>query len=796
MMLFGKAAARRLWNLAVVRKHAAFDATRHGPRRPGRASAVIAAAVVLLTLGLALSTRPVQAQPSQAAPGVSQPTARASSADVRVEAFRAVRAGQFGLAAELLDKATARTADPQLQRMAEWVSAYNTDHSVLLGERRQQFEKTLADMTRLIEAGKDEAAIDYATRAYVLAEDKPGFSKLPAVRGLIDRITALAADAEARQQWVKAARLYADLAQVDPDRQLWRDKLRGAARANRILQFYAPDRLRDLMAEDAKNVADNLSVLREEEPRPEAADAAAEPTTRPIDIRLQLDWREELRGIKPDMFWAALIDVRANYWRDVDFVQLVATGLNGVRALLTTAGLETAFPGLADAARKRQLAATLDDLEAQLRRATQGTEVLTAAQVYRRLFEATRSTVRLPDEVVVYEFSDAALASLDAYTSMLWPAQWEEFNKRTQGEFSGVGIQIQNDEDGSLKVVTPIEDSPAFRSGIKAGDIITHVDGKPMKGVTTTQAVRIITGPVGTPVTLTIRSSDGSVRDHRLIRDTIRVASLKGFVHRPGGRWDYFIDPEQRIAYLRLTDFTRTSSDELDRVAVELKAAGARGLILDLRGNPGGLLTAAIEVANKFLAGGVIVSTRAQRPTPQQQTTATARPDADEITLPLVVLVNQQSASASEIVAGALKDHGRALVVGERTYGKGSVQMPFDVGQRNAYLKLTISHYYLPSGRSLHRDEDSKDWGVEPDVVVEMTPEQMVTAQLGRMQFDVIRQSDEEAPPPTTRPNRPVIRTPQELIRRDSQLGAALLLMRLQLNQSELAAAEPSRTGG
>lgn len=727
--------------------------------------------------------------------GAAVSTAAASPTDVRAEALRAVRAGQFARAADLLAEAVTRSSDPQLKRLADWVSAYTSDRAVLLGERREQFEKTLSDMNRLVEAGKDEAAIDYATRAYVLAEDKAAFSQLPVVRGLIDRVTVLAADAENRQQWVKAARLYADLAQVDPDRQLWRDKLRAAARATRILQFYAPDRLRDLMAEDARHVAENLAVLRDTPPTPPSGEGG-DPTTRPIDIRLQLDWREELRGIKPDMFWAALIDVRANYWRDVDFIQLVATGLNGVRTLLNIDGLETAFPGLADAQRKRQLLTTLGDLETQLRRANQGTEVLTAAQVYRRLFEATRSTVRLPDEVVVYEFSDAALASLDAYTSMLWPAQWEEFNKRTQGEFSGVGIQIQNDEDGSLKVVTPIEDSPAFRAGIKAGDIITHVDGKPMKGVTTTQAVRIITGPVGTPVTLTIRSMDGSVRDHRLIRDTIRVSSLKGFVHRAGGRWDYFIDPEQRIAYLRLTDFTRTSADELDRAAAELKAAGARGLILDLRGNPGGLLTAAIEVANKFLPGGVIVSTRAQRPTPQQQTTATARPDADEITLPMVVLVNQQSASASEIVAGALKDHGRALVIGERTYGKGSVQMPFDVGQRNAYLKLTISHYYLPSGRSLHRDEDSREWGVEPDIVVEMTPEQMVTAQLGRMQFDVIRQSEDEAPLPTTRPNRPVIRTPQELIQRDSQLGAALLVMRMQLNQAEFAAAEPARVGG
>lgn len=765
--------------------------TRSVLRPVVRRSALVLAA--LLPLAGAVAALPNFAVRAQEAVQV----ATMSPSELRAQAMKAIQAGDFEKGKALLDQVSSQTNDPQLKRDARWAEEFSGQRSVLVEERRKQFEESKNDLSKLIAAHKDEAAVDFATRAHVLAEDKDAFTNEPMIRELITRVTKLAAAAEERQQWVKAIRLYADLAQVEPTEQKWRDKLKTVARANRLLQFYAPDRLRDLMTDDAKAVDEIQAILRPDQTpttRP-----VEDPSTRPIDLRLQLNWKEELRGIKPDMFWGALIDVRSNYWRDVDFTKLMVTGLSGVRALITTDGLDVSFPGLADADKKAALATILDQLEADLKGSANGTEVLTAAKVYRKLFEATRSTVGLPDEVVVFEFSDAALSSLDPFSSMLWPAQWEEFNKRTQGEFSGVGIQIQNDDDGSLKVISPIEDSPAFKAGIKAGDIITHVDGKLMKGVTTTQAVRIITGPIGTPVNLTIRSSDGTSREHRLIRDTIRVASMKGFMYKPGGGWDYFIDSDQRIAYIRLTDFTRTSAEELDKVAAELKAQGARGIIFDMRGNPGGLLTAAIDVANKFLSGGVIVSTRADRPTPQQQTTATARPDPDEVTLPMVVLVNQQSASAAEIVSGALKDLGRATVVGERSYGKGSVQLPFDVGTRNAFLKLTISHYYLPSGRSLHRDEDSKTWGVEPDVKVEMTPEQMVTAQLARMQFDVLRQTGEVPPEPTTRPgatSRPVVRTPEDLIKRDSQLGAALLLMRLQLNNSEVAAAPGPRNPG
>ncbi len=303
----------------------------------------------------------------------------------------------------------------------------------------------------------------------------------------------------------------------------------------------------------------------------------------------------------------------------------------------------------------------------------------------------------MPEEVFVSEFADGAFATLDPFSTMIWPYDVEDFQKTTQGEFGGVGIQIQNDDQQNLKVASPLEDTPAYRAGIKAGDIITHINGKNAKGISLDRAVKTITGPPGTTVTLTIRATDGTVKDYIVTREIIKVDSVKGYSHRPGGGWDYFVDPDQKIAYIRLTNFTKTSADDLEKALQDIKSQGAKALVFDLRYNPGGLLQAATEIVNKFVREGVIVSTHADRDTPNPPTVANASPDGFDTDMPMAVLVNQYSASASEIVSGALKDHRRAMIVGERTFGKGSVQMLFPLDSRKAYLKLTTSHYYLPN---------------------------------------------------------------------------------------------------
>ena len=196
--------------------------------------------------------------------------------------------------------------------------------------------------------------------------------------------------------------------------------------------------------------------------------------------------------------------------------------------------------------------------------------------------DANKSSVNLPENVVVYEFMDGALAELDQFSSMIWPQQIEEFQSSTEGEFSGVGIQIERDESGDLKVVSPIEDTPAYRAGIKAGSFITHINGELAKGMMLDQAVKRIKGPTGTRVTLTVRAPDGAVRDISLKRDTVKVASIKGWKRLPGGGWDWIIDPVQHIGYVRLTSFSKASADNLKDALSQMERDGVRGLVLDL----------------------------------------------------------------------------------------------------------------------------------------------------------------------------------------------------------------------
>ncbi len=509
----------------------------------------------------------------------------------------------------------------------------------------------------------------------------------------------------------------------------------------------------------------------------------------------RIDWRETLHDVRMPMLLNAMHDTAVNYYRDVSYKGLLVGGLKGMDALINTKGLEKAFPSLSDPAKRDNFQQYLDQWTTAAAAATAVDEQDLLDKLLsdekEGLLAANARTLQLPEEVLVSEFADGALGGLDPFTSMIWPSDLEEFNKTTQGEFSGVGIQIQLDDDGSLKVVSPLEDSPAYKSGIKAGDIITKINGKNAKGISLNQAVKTITGPSGTTVKLTVRSPDLSSKDYTIRRETIKVASVKGYLHRPGGGWNYYVDPENKIAYLRITNFTKTTGDELDKALDEI-GNNVNGVILDLRGNPGGLLTAATDVSDKFLKDGVIVSTHADRETPNGPTIATAKADDNEYQKPLVVMVNQYSASASEIVSGALKDDHRAILVGERTFGKGSVQMLFPLANRSAYLKLTTSHYYLPSGRCIHREENSTEWGVDPDVTVEMTPEQMRAAQDARQELDILRDANaapaegedqklkDVAPAVTNAMKNAPTTQKKDLLSTDPQLSAALLVLRLE----------------
>ena len=307
-----------------------------------------------------------------------------------------------------------------------------------------------------------------------------------------------------------------------------------------------------------------------------------------------------------------------------------------------------------------------------------------------------------PDDVVLIDTAiNGMLAALDPHSSYLNARKFQEMQVQTRGEFGGLGLQVLM-EDGLLKIVSPIDDTPGARAGLLANDLITHVDGEPITDLTLEKAVEKMRGPPRTPVTLTIvRKGSTAPFDVRLVREVIRVNPVKATV-------------EDDILYVKVTTFSEQAHGNLVRQVETLTKQAKkpiRGYVLDLRNNPGGLLDQAIAISDDFLERGSIVLTKARSAEEVQH--AFAKPGDITGGKPIVVLINGGSASASEIVAGALQDHKRATIIGTRSFGKGSVQTIMPLANNLGALRLTTARYYTPSGRSIQAK------GIVPDVVLE-----------------------------------------------------------------------------
>nr|WP_281299887.1 MULTISPECIES: S41 family peptidase [unclassified Iodidimonas] len=333
------------------------------------------------------------------------------------------------------------------------------------------------------------------------------------------------------------------------------------------------------------------------------------------------------------------------------------------------------------------------------------------ADTYRQLdllmevFERVRAEYveKVEDEKVLEAAINGMLASLDPHSSYMGPESFRAMQVQTRGEYGGLGLEVTQ-ENGVVKVVSPIDDTPASRAGLKSGDYITQIDGSPVLGLTLTEAIDKMKGPVGAPITITVvrpvPDEDDEIFDVDLVRDTITLTSVSHRVERDA------------VGYVRVRTFNDQTTRGLKEAITDIeKQLGPDmvGLVLDLRSNPGGLLDQAISVSDAFLDQGEVVSTRGRNPRDTKRWHAT--PGDLVKGKPVVVLVDAGSASASEIVAGALQDHRRATILGDDTFGKGTVQTLIPLGAESA-LRLTTARYYTPSGRSI------QERGIEPDIAV------------------------------------------------------------------------------
>ncbi len=323
---------------------------------------------------------------------------------------------------------------------------------------------------------------------------------------------------------------------------------------------------------------------------------------------------------------------------------------------------------------------------------------------------------------LVEDMINGGLERLDPHSAYINPKEYKQFKKTSQGKFGGVGIQIATDrQTGQIAVISPMVGTPAYDAGVMAGDLIMKIDGKSTETMRLSEAVEMIQGEPNTEVTLTVlHESSKEPVDLKMKRAEIEVQSVMGDLRKADNpkEWDYMIDKENKIAYIRLVTFSETATKELTAAIQSCQKEKLRGLILDLRNNPGGLLKAAVEISNLFLSEGNIVSTKGRNHKDEIYEAEAKKVLLSPEQCPVVILVNRYSASASEIVAAALQDHQRAVVIGERSYGKGSVQNIIEMENHASALKLTTASYWRPSGKNIHRFPDAKDadeWGVRPN---------------------------------------------------------------------------------
>ena len=663
--------------------------------------------------------------PTQAAEPTVRPVGNESQQATWVESLRLIQSGAFDTAAQQIETMlTSGVRDERVRRVESWLNEW-------CKEQRERKLRTTGDYVRYVEWVKEDLAgaerdgklgwwrlaILDSARAHACAPDREAMLKEPWFVTVRDGAAQTARDHEAKSEWLKAARIWAPLFDMFPANREYRLAFEKCQAHLRLELFYGED--------------------------PE--------------------WQNTVKNITPDMATDAFRKIEDVYLVRPSFKDASAAGLEQLTRLARMGKLAKVLPGLGE---PEKVAEFCDRLEVRLNQVRQAEDMNAEDMIdlFERLLRINGEVRLVPENVLIHEFVHGCLQPLDKFSDVLWPTDVPEFNKHTQGRFSGVGIQIRKEEPGKpLLVVSPLEDTPAYLAGIQPGDLITRINGSPTDKITVAQAVREITGPAETTVVLDIRRP-GVDKEFtvQLRRQEITVYTIKGHQRDERGQWQFLIDAREKISYVRMTNFTEGTIDELRAVIRRLREQeGMRGLIFDLRGNPGGPLKSAVEVSELFLENSKrIVSTRDRDGQPWEKSSGSNEHFTD---FPIIVVVDDTTASASEIVSGALQVHKRALILGERTYGKGSVQQVLPLNRGNAaLLKLTTAHYYLPNGRCLHREDDSTTWGVDPDVTVRLVPKEYVKLRELQLRRDILRGRTPQEPPQTDLPAGASLRPQQK----------------------------------
>lgn len=736
------------------------------------------------------------------APARDTRTTLASLTDWSRSVWDSARTGKGANIPEVLERLGPIDADapPALAALRSSVDRLKANFDKREQQRELRRAELVAELDESLQGNPTDSKLSDALRSAIelqmISPDREKALEQEHVADVIRRADAAARAAEARGDWLLASELFYRLHALTEEKGTYDKDTDRLSHRLALLRLYVPKRLWEMR--NARLVAEGEDPL-------------------PPYNGIGNDYEEHLAGVDESMVRRA-IRRTAEHVDQVPLNKVVAGALEAVRTLVTTHDLAPALPGLNDANAVADMTAYLDAEIASLEKGP-APDVAQLDQVFTRLRRKNDASVKLPWNAVLHEMGNGAMGQLDPFSAIIWPDELRRFQRTTQGKVVGIGVQIEYDENLAVKVATPISGSPADEAGILAGDLIKAVNGQATYGMSLDQAVDVITGPANTEVTLGLErtSADGQKRtfDVTITRAIIDITTVRGWKRTGKGEmdWDWFLDKDAGIGYVRLSQFTDTTTRDFDRAIRQMKGtASLRGLVLDLRYNPGGLLDEAVKLVQRFVdvPNGKIVSMAGQGGAvePDAEAFYTRPTRATLADLPIVILINENSASASEIVSGALRYYGhqggadgspaiRALVLGARSYGKGSVQNVNQLGA-NSMIKLTVQYYMLPDGKIIHRRPGAKAWGVEPDVTVEMLPRQQEMSMAIRRNADISKpgEAPRPAPKPKVKPGKkpqpedPTSNDPQDTLAQgiDLQLETALVLLKSQTVPAAVAA--------